>query len=221
MTNPVLELMRRAVFAGTAPSQAELKAAFRALGGGFEQSVFSPFRNDVLREFGFGLPTAEVIAEIASRGPVLEIGAGSGLWAHFLTKAGCDVVAVDDRSGRYGEAVSADGRDGPLGCGAHHEVLDMDAVESLERFPGRTVLMVWPDRRTDVSERVIAAMPVGATLVHVGSAGEATGTYPFYKSIEDDFERLDQMWVEGWDGIGDVDIMRKEREPSFSLSPAP
>ena len=57
--------------------------------------VYMEYVNPLQCEFGFGVPSPEVLREIAAHSPIVELGAGSGYWASQLTREGADVVAFD------------------------------------------------------------------------------------------------------------------------------
>ena len=57
--------------------------------------VYREYINPLHCEFGFGVPSPEVLREIAAYSPIVELGAGSGYWASQLTREGADVIAFD------------------------------------------------------------------------------------------------------------------------------
>src|SRR3546814_6359810 len=74
----VLDLYRGAIRAGQAPTLAEASALLRFHEGDPMWSVAGPYRTEVVRELGFGLPCHEAIRAIVDIGsPVLEVAAGS------------------------------------------------------------------------------------------------------------------------------------------------
>jgi len=83
---------------------------------------------------GKTLPTAEAVGLLSRVGPVLELGAGFGLFARALERAGVPVVATDP--GTSGEA----GIGFPVHAGDAGAVLD--AVAKLAKRP--TILISWP-----------------------------------------------------------------------------
>jgi hypothetical protein len=209
--NPVLDLYRHAISCGSAPTNQQLADAFAAFTDPNERSMYGSSRSAVIAEFGFGLPTAEVIAKIAEHGPILEIGAGSGLWSFFLAKAGCDVVAVD---------LATDDYQLGLGIGRHHQVIRMDAVEAIQAYPDRSVLMVWPDRKNDVSECVADEIDVGQTLIYMGeNICGLMGTQGFFERLKESFAALDKAWPPVWHSVADgLTIFRKERKCAQTMS---
>lgn len=85
--------------------------------------------------FSFAIPTEEVVAHLASLSPILEIGAGTGYWAHELRLAGADVVATDPDP--YSCCRAAD-------RGVWEKPVVMTAGEAVLLHPDRNILVVWP-----------------------------------------------------------------------------
>ncbi len=110
----------RALGAGSPPPAAEVMAACRTVPHG-------------LRGLGHALPTAEAVRLLAPLGPVCELGAGFGLFARALERAGVEVVATDAGSSA-GIGIAFPVRRG----------LDAAATLSLPEAAGRTALIVWP-----------------------------------------------------------------------------
>ncbi|MEQ1699512.1 MAG: hypothetical protein ABMA25_05340 [Ilumatobacteraceae bacterium] len=133
---------------------------------------------DVLRRYGFSVPTEgaiQLIAEHAQRG-VVEIGAGTGYWAHRLSRAGVDVVAFD----RFPPPSSSN--QWFAGVPPWHAVHAGDEAV-VERFPERLLLIVWPTRdeiwATEALERFHRAG--GDLVAYVGDGpGGRTGDASFH-----------------------------------------
>ncbi|WP_372621839.1 hypothetical protein [Falsiroseomonas sp.] len=125
--------------AGQPPTAEVVAAACRAVPHG-------------LRHLGKALPTAEALRLLAPLGRICELGAGFGLFARALDRAGLAVAASDpDRSGETGIAF-------PVRKG-------LDAAATLAWFAARgpvpPLLMVWPqfDEGDWFAEVVAAAQP--------------------------------------------------------------
>ena len=60
-------------------------------------SVNQPLEAEILRRYGFAVPTDAALDAIVACSPrgVLELGAGAGQWAALLARRGVDVVAYD------------------------------------------------------------------------------------------------------------------------------
>ncbi len=48
----------------------------------------------MVSKYSWALPNEELLTEIASRSPIIEIGAGNGYWASLLSKKGADIIAL-------------------------------------------------------------------------------------------------------------------------------
>lgn len=130
-------------------------------------------REDLIRTFGFAIPSAEALLLIAVHSPagVIEIGAGTGYWARLLADRGVDVVAFDIAPPPSEDNFWFAGEEPwfPVAAGDHHVV---------EYFADRTLLLVWPTRNedwaADAAQRYLEAG--GQRLVYVGEPpGGRTG----------------------------------------------
>lgn len=86
-----------------------------------------------LAALGDALPAVEALDLIRRHAPILEIGAGIGLWARCMERAGIAALATDKAGGAW------IGRCGPVlrGC-------DARCVLALPAHQRRAVLMLWP-----------------------------------------------------------------------------
>lgn len=152
-----------------------LDAFDRAMSSGID---LEDVRAGLIARYGFGIPTEPALDAITrcSPGGVVEIGAGTGYWAHLLHQRGVDIVAYD--------------RDPPpsprnrwfAGTEPWHAVQRGDHDDAA-RHPDRTLLLVWPTRN-----EIWAAAAVeryhdagGASVVHVGEGpGGHTGDDVFH-----------------------------------------
>lgn len=138
-------------------------------------------RASAIRRFGFAIPTDEALAEIARRSPggVVEIGAGTGYWAHALQQHGVDVEAFDiepppsPRSQWFAGSTPWH----PVRRGDHNVVSD---------YPRRTLLIVWPPKNdTWPSAALELFYDAGGTcVVYVGEPpGGRTGDDVFHARL--------------------------------------
>jgi hypothetical protein len=111
-----------------------------------------------LTALGHALPTAEAVDLLHRFGPVLEVGAGIGLWARALVQAGIDVVASDIGTG---ERIGLSG----------HVLKGWSASRALASplSRGRSLLMLWPTITHDGwMDQAVASLERGSVLL-VGS----------------------------------------------------
>lgn len=130
--------------------------------------------------FSFAILDGVTVERLSHFGPLLEIGAGKGYWAWELRKAGVDMVATDAMGlGRYWKS------------GHWQEpwttIEPLDAKAALRKYPGRTLLSVWPDRGRDWPSEMLRFYQ-GRKVLYVGEGpGGCTGNYDFHKILHEDF----------------------------------
>ncbi len=83
-------------------------------------------------------PDPHLLAVLAALSPLVEMGAGTGYWAHLLRRLGADIIAFDQappggpRANRYHP-----------GAAAWSEVLEGNPTD-LAHHPQRTLFVCWP-----------------------------------------------------------------------------
>jgi len=135
-------------------------------------------RAALITKYGFAIPTDEALEAARRCSPtgVVEVGAGTGYWAHLLQQRGVDVAAFDI------EPAPSPKNPWFAGTRPWHQVhvADHDVVA---QYSDRTLLIVWPTKN-----EIWAAAAVeryhdagGACLVYVGEGpGGHTGDDVFH-----------------------------------------
>ena len=148
--------------------------------------------------YSFGVPTHASLAAIADyvhgtglKG-VVEVGAGTGYWAHLLsTHYGVDVVAFDADAGDDVLARSAGGTGPPMGTKLHHvswfDVKRGDAATSVASHSDRALLLCWPSPppTRDGDDMALDALNAyrGDMVFYVGE-WETGGVWQFGNEVE-------------------------------------
>ena len=135
-------------------------------------------RDEGIARYGFGLPTEEALDLVAAVSPdgVVEVGAGTGYWAHLLTTRGVDVVAYDADPPPSASNTWFAGRE------PWHPVRIGDERDAA-RHSDRTLLLVWPTKDESWPADVVRSFhhAGGGRLVYVGEApGGRTGDLRFH-----------------------------------------
>jgi hypothetical protein len=108
-----------------------------------------------LSALGHALPTREAVNLLRRHAPIIEVGAGMGLWARTMEQAGIVGVATDIG---MGASIGVCGRV-LKGWDARHALTGFGSV-------GRSVLMLWPTIAVDGwAGDVIASLDQGAVLL--------------------------------------------------------
>ena len=170
-------------FSGGTPVGVE---EFPWYGQDYPDPRFLMMRDRFIRMAGFAVPNAAFVAHLVRLGPLVEVGAGSGLLSRLVNAAGGDCVATDPVRGEY-----------ELPYGQHGTVEGLDAVEALGRYPSRTVLMSWPCMGRTWSADVLEAMAPGQCLVYVGEGeGGCTASGRFFELLDSGFEETGALpWL--------------------------
>lgn len=159
--------------------------------------------------FSFAVPTDEALDLIASFGPVVEIGAGTGYWARLLADRGCDVVAYD----LLGSAFDKWFPGGQFGN------VEKGSTDKAEEHADRTLLLVWPPMSSMAADALRCYESAGGKrLIYVGEGyGGCTADDDFFAMVGDHDYCSDEPCQHGpptwretqtlaipqWDGIHD------------------
>jgi hypothetical protein len=168
--------------------------------------------------WSFAVPSDEALDLIASYGPIVEIGAGTGYWASLLRIRGCDVIAYD----RFGEDFHK------WFPGGHYGDVRRGDVDQASEHADRTLLLVWPPMSSMALDALTAYETAGGRrLVYVGEGhGGCTADVEFFARLgqeyydEDGNEHVDpsswrqvaELPIPQWDGIHDW-LTVYERQP--------
>jgi hypothetical protein len=141
-------------------------------------------RDQFVATFGFAILTRETIETLRQFEPILEVGSGSGYWSYELQQAGIDCIATDSHTGNYN--VSNE-RHWPWKK-KYTEVERLTATQAVRKYPGRTLLMVWPDYEVTWAYRALRAY-TGKTVIYVGEGdGGCTADDKFHQYLDCEFE---------------------------------
>jgi hypothetical protein len=198
-------------------------------------------RHRLTKQYAWAIPSDEALDLIASLGPVLELGAGTGYWAALLADRGVEVVAydlfpptVDDMNGWHDKAGTFfHVRQGGAEKASEHadctlflcwppasptrmcigcEPPDPENWTRLEK-DGTTV---WhkPGVETHLAYEALTNYEKagGSTLVYVGEPpGGVTGGDLFFGHLEDGWEVEQIVDIPCWPGLNDRMVVYRRR----------
>jgi hypothetical protein len=202
-------------------NDATIWTQIRAAGPQGESTGFDPYRTDdvlaaeratlqydrrksFVASYAWAIPSPAAVECIANAvGPrrLLEVCAGSGLWASLLAAQGVKVVATD------------------LGQPAvlHYEVERLDAETAVKQHRECAALMlIWPPFKNDCAYQAVRAFE-GDLLVFVGDE-RFTANDRFFARLARDWLQVDQLNLESWPGTRDAVHVYKRRNSSMSSS---
>ena len=134
-------------------------------------------RENFVGEFGFAILTAHMIDVLKRFSPIIEVGSGKGYWASELKGAGVDVVATDPGIHKR-----------PAWKKPFTDIVPMNGEAAVAQYPGRTLLMVWPDYNLDWPVRTLKAY-AGGRVIYVGEGhGGCTADDAFHELLDKEWE---------------------------------
>lgn len=164
-------------------------------------------RHAFLATYAFAIPTPEAIEAIREHvgdRKLLELGAGSGLWARLLCAAGVFVTATDDGSwGSRGGKADEDRHVIPIG--RYFLVERYDGVEAVHRYPDhRALFLCWPPYDKPMATAALRAF-TGDRLVYIGEDDSGcTGDEALHELRRgDEWEEVAELAIPQWWGIHD------------------
>lgn len=167
-----------------------MRAAQREKRGMGEVSYYG-LREWYTHNFAWAVPTYPALRRIArfSHYRIVEIGAGSGLWAFLLTNVmRCKVWAYDSLEWEFS---------------SHYYDVRQGGPEKAADHPDATLLLCWPPFESPMAYQAVKAFK-GNRIIYIGEGrGGCTGDNKFHRLLEMGWERKGGWGVPQWEGIHD------------------
>ena len=167
-------------------------------------------RREFLRDFGWAVPTKEAldaISHFAENRRVIEVGAGTGLWAYLLSASGVSITSTDDYSWVQTEELRTD-RSPPSGfaveAGKFYPVERMEAETAVLSHEDHEVLMIcWPPPRKAMAFDATRLF-TGDRLIFIGELSDTNGDAAFRDLLSLSWEREAIVEIPTWVTIHDA-----------------
>jgi hypothetical protein len=151
-------------------------------------------RKELVAKYAWAIPNEEALRTIAKHSPLLEIGGGSGYWAHLLEQMGADIVTYDS---------------GGLPYTQYWKQPEKGDASTVERHPNRTLFLCWPPYQNSMGYDALCLYR-GEILLYVGEEREGcTGDQKFHAYLEEHFELVKTVQIPQWAGIHDALFVMK------------
>jgi len=148
-------------------------------------------RKDLCKRYAWAVPDDAAIRALA-RKPLVEIGAGTGYWAHLVAGAGGDVVAYDIKP--YTNHW----------CGGTYYPIHEGGPEMAQRHKDRTLFLCWPPYDEPMATDALLAYE-GSTVAYVGEGWMGcTGNLEFYDLLTELYKDTEKIRIPRWDGMHDT-----------------
>lgn len=155
-----------------------------------------------INRYGFSIPCAELMDELATSKIVLEIGAGSGYMTRLMRNRHINVVGTDSGHGGYKFAVAA------------HDPgqIRLPGKTAIRRFHhADTVFCSWPSLNETWFRQALKAMHIGQRMIVVRE--DACGTDDAWEYFDACFEEVNTINIPAFQHLNDyVDVRVKKRQ---------
>jgi hypothetical protein len=150
------------------------------------------------------IPTDEAIRTLIKYGPVVEVGAGKGYWAHVLNENGGDCIPTDlnpeDETGEFPVTTVYSSEDGEqkYSSTVWAGVEELDGAAAVTAYPERTVMMCHPEGTTHWSKDVLDAIE-DQFFIYIGEWFPGADANPLlFKRLADEFDLVERFLVFDW-----------------------
>jgi hypothetical protein len=177
-----------------------LFARWLEAGGYWPSAANRALRIELARTHSFAIPSEQALAAIGRHAPIVEVGAGTGYWAHLLEQRGVDILPYD----RAPPNEWSNGHHNKFHGNARPWTrIHTASAEVAARHPDRTLMLCWPPYDMTMSEQAIDAYD-GDTIIYIGEEpGGVTATYGFFARLTSRFALTTSFAVPRWCGCRD------------------
>ena len=148
-------------------------------------------RRAFVAEYAWAVPTQEAIQKLSAAiegRSVLEVCAGTGLWARLLAEAGVSVIATD-----WAQRIED----------IWYPVEHLEAEAAVQRHADcRALMLCWPPYREDCAYRALRAF-TGDLVVHIGDP-RFTAEERFYGLLREQWALMRELPLPSWPGTADA-----------------
>ena len=163
-------------------------------------------REEFIAQFGFAIPTRDILDVISRYAPILEVGSGCGYWAYELRRRGVDIVATDPGTGRY----AFQSKGAPWRPWTKIEALTAD--HAIAAYPDRTLLVVWPDYADPWAADALCMYPEDIVLYVGEGADGCTADEAFHARLAQDFDEERVLAIPVFYGLHDRLFVYRRRK---------
>lgn len=155
------------------------------------------YSNDMRRYFVenycWAIPSHEVIKKIAAfvgSDTILEIGAGSGLWASLIANEGTSIIATDNYQSQAKH-------------GTYYKVERIKHTTALRKYGNQcnVLMLCWPPYGNEMADHALRLFK-GSKVISIGETNGCTGTSNFYRRLRAYFD-CEDIDIPQWESIHD------------------
>jgi len=156
-------------------------------------------RGPLVRKYSWAIPTEEAVRKIIDHGPIVEMGAGTGYWAHLIRLLDGDTIAYDVTP-PSNESSLEDWNVWHAG-NTFTKVLE-GGPKVLRQHSDRTLFLCWPPLKSSMASECLRYWE-GKKLIFVGDR-DNTANKGFFKCLKDDFSLTEVIPIPQWANAQDT-----------------
>jgi len=158
-------------------------------------------RDAWIAEFGFAIPCAELLDELAKHRQVVEVGAGTGYMTRLMLNRGIDVIGSNPPFNDY-----------IFELGKYAMLALREAKTMARANPDATVFCSWPTLRHTWFRQMLRAMKIGQRLVVIRE--DACAEETAWQYLDDCFEQTAVIDIPAFETVNDyasVHVKKRNR----------
>ncbi|MBW4642946.1 MAG: hypothetical protein KME23_08120 [Goleter apudmare HA4340-LM2] len=146
-------------------------------------------RIELAKRFAWAVPNQEALQYLVSLSPIIEIGAGSGYWAHLVQEAGGVIRAFDEQP--YENCY----------CSNKWTEVEFGDPSTVAEYPDHTLFLCWPPMSRMAYECLINYS--GDRVVYIGDVDGCTGCDWFDFVLKQDWVKELTIDIPRYPGVYD------------------
>lgn len=162
-------------------------------------------RHEWVGRFGFAIPCAELLDELAKAEHVVEVGAGTGYMTRLMRHRGIDVTGSDPGDAGYSFMPGI----------LDNQQVGAEAKTMVRRYPTSTVFCSWPTLKATWFRQMLKAMQIGQRLVVIRE--DACAEETAWQYLDDCFDMMVEIDIPTFEHMNDfagVYIKKRNRKAS-------
>lgn len=152
-------------------------------------------RDELVTKYAWAIPNKEAIASICCHSPIVEIGAGSGYWAHLIHEAGGDIVAYDTCQHNPRSHVQNV-------YGKYFDVKKCDKKVLVDIPSTHTLMLCWPPLDFSMAYDYLKSY-TGDKVIYIGEWRACTACDAFHDLLDKRWQRIECVEIPQYAGIND------------------
>jgi hypothetical protein len=152
-------------------------------------------RSLLVKSFSWAIPNDEAIRCCVQQSPILEIGAGTGYWAHLVQKAGGKIIPTDKEVDK----------------GHWLPIREFDhTIAANEESNYYTLMLCWPPYSSTMAYEAVSKWK-GNTLIYIGEWKGCCASGQFFDYLDKYFTLKQQINIPCWYDFNDSFYLLERR----------